>query len=228
MGKSKSQTKKAIDARRWRSNAKEKRQFNALIAEYVQYKHSNIYDECSQLYKSLCEKHPNAQNIVKTRTFKRIIEDFKEAANEEEEPVAAAEDLTVDRHVEEKEEPVANEADQHEEPVANEPVANEAAAAPVANEAAAQSIISAALEESLGYEHVNINEINNIENIENIINEVINDLEQDEVIRDMMDQYVQPQYEIEDEGIGLNLEDEIIYDIEPFDYALKVEPFDIY
>ena len=60
----------------------------------------------------------------------------------------------------------------------------------------------------------------------------MNDLEQDEALRGILNQvndineFVQPHYQDEDEGIGLNLETELEDIIEPFDYELEVEGFD--
>ena len=42
----------------------------------------------------------------------------------------------------------------------------------------------------------------------------------------MNNQLVQPQYQEEDEGIGLNLETELEDILEPFDYELEVEGFE--
>ena len=51
------------------------------------------------------------------------------------------------------------------------------------------------------------------------MDEILNELAADEDIGDILDQ----EGTTEDEGIGLNLEDEIFHDIQPFDYALEVE-----
>ena len=50
-------------------------------------------------------------------------------------------------------------------------------------------------------------------NIDNIIDDIIQDLQRDDDIRDLLD---------EDEGIGLNVETEIEGVIEPFDYQVEV------
>ena len=55
--------------------------------------------------------------------------------------------------------------------------------------------------------------------LEGRIDAIMNELIQDELIRDMLD----PGNDIElDEGIELNMTDEIYNDIEPFDFALEV------
>ena len=71
---------------------------------------------------------------------------------------------------------------------------------------------------------------NNIDNynIDNIIQQVINELEQDEAIRHLLndEEFVHPHYQYEDEGIDLDVETELEGIIEPFDYQLEVEGVD--
>ena len=58
------------------------------------------------------------------------------------------------------------------------------------------------------------------EQADNIIEQIINDLEQDQGIREILNGAdVEPLHEV-DEGIGLNVEDEIV---DPFDFALEVD-----
>ena len=270
----KSQSKKAIDARRWRASAREKKRFNTVVTEYVRIKYNEIYNECHQLYNSLHEKHSDTSNLTKTRTFRRIIEDVRDevarnkpessAEDPADEPVrgeheCGAEDPADEPDRNETVEPVRSEPecgveDLLDEPVrecgaedpADEPDRNETVEPvrsepecgvedlldePVRNETVEpdrnESILSSVIEEVLGvHEYFNINEI---QNIDNVINEIINDLEQNDAVRDMLeDEHVQPMHQDEDEGIGiLNLEDEILeFDVEPLDYVLEVEPFE--
>ena len=68
----------------------------------------------------------------------------------------------------------------------------------------------------------------NIEQLDNVIQNIINDLEQDEAVRQMLnnEEYVQPLYADEDEGIALDVEVELDAVIEPFDYQEVVDDFD--
>ena len=63
--------------------------------------------------------------------------------------------------------------------------------------------------------------------LDNIINDIVNDLRQDAVLRDILDNdYVQPHYADEDEGLGLDVEVELDAITEPFDFSLEVEPYE--
>ena len=268
MSKPKSQTKKGVEARRWRVNAKEKKRFNTVVTEYVHLKYNDIYNKCCQLYQMLNEKHPEAGNLTKTRTFKRMIEDHNDKSNQVEpdrdDDVVSVETDVADEPVLDEVNDVAGvQADVADEPVldevndvvgvqadvADEPVLDEVndvvgvqadvADEPVRDEVARaepDNILSVAIQETLAaHEYGNINEI---QNMDNVIDDIINDLEENDAVRailndavDVMahemfaeyDEYV-PQMDMdEDEGIGLNLEAEI--DVEPFDYDLEVEPF---
>ena len=269
MFKSRSQSKKAVEARRWRISAKEKRRFNTLVTEYVQFKHHDIYNECYQLYNTLNEKHPDAGNLTKTRTFKRMIEDHKDESvpnettsssvgedfvdesNPNETALSSVEGDFVDESNPNGTALSSVEEDFVDESNPNEPNPNETTLStvedfvdesnpnettlssvgdivdePVRNES--DNILSLAIQETLAaHDYANINEI---ENVDDFINEIINDLEENDAVRGMLadddDEYVQPQYQYEDEGIGLNLEDELMFDIEPFDYQLEVEDFE--
>ena len=103
------------------------------------------------------------------------------------------------------------------------------------NEAADQGepdILSAVVDEVFSGDITSVNETPSVNEADNIIQEIMNDLEQDEALRGILNQvndineFVQPHYQDEDEGIGLNLETELEDIIEPFDYELEVEGFD--
>ena len=250
MPKAKSQTKKAVDARRWRVSAKEKKRFNTVVTEYVHLKYHDVYDECCQLYQTLNKKHPDASNLAKTRTFKRIIEDLKEeTVSKQAEPVrdeAEADnvtetDLTVEPGRDEADDATV-EPDRDETEAGNitetdvtvEQDRGEADGVPRAED----NILSVAMQEALV-----AHDINQIQNIDDIVEGIINDLEQNEAMREALNDAVDAMaremfeeyddgYDLqqmnmdEDEGIGLNVEVEIADDIEPFDYNLEVEPFE--
>ena len=248
--KTRSQSRKAIEARRWRVNAKEKKRFNKLVTEYVRFKYHDIYDECHRLYKVLDEKHSESHDLTKTRTFKRMIEDLKDQS------LSPAQDL-IDEPVPNTSSPAPNESsslpaqnestsspvqDLIDEPVPNtsspapnefssSPAQNESTSSPVPNESS--NILTEAIQETLAaHNYMNIDEI---QNIDNVINEIINDLEENDAVRNILDAAVDDavrdmfddeQDQNEDEGIGLNLEEEIFFDIEPFDFELEVQDFE--
>ena len=75
----KSQSKRAIQARKWRDSAREKRRFNNIVFKYVRYKHVEIYNECLSLHESLKKKYPDLgpkKDLTKTPMFRRVIESY--------------------------------------------------------------------------------------------------------------------------------------------------------
>ena len=75
-----SQSKRAISARLWRVGRREKRRLSAFVNEYVRIKYGNIYNECNQFYRTLCEKYPGKSDLTKSKEFKKW---KKEATDEE-------------------------------------------------------------------------------------------------------------------------------------------------
>ena len=68
-------SKRAVQARKWRDNARETRRLNKVIAKYVQHKHKDIYVECQELFQAIKEKYPNLGpkcDLTKTRMFRRL------------------------------------------------------------------------------------------------------------------------------------------------------------
>ena len=209
MTKPKSQTKKAAEARKWRVNAREKKRFNTLTTEYVHVKYKHIYEECYQLYQTLNEKYPDANNLTKTRTFKRIVEDHNQQLNEVE--PARGDESVPDEVSDTVNEPVPGEvSDTVNEPVpgevsdtVNEPVPGEVSDTvnePVPDEvndttnesvvaderAQPDNILTIALQETLAsHDYGDVNQ-----NFDSIIDDIINDLEQDTEVRDLLNDAV--------------------------------------
>ena len=94
-----SQTKRAVQARKCRDTAREKRRINNVLAEYVRHKHANIYNECYELYKALKKKYPNLGpkcDLTKTTMFKRLIEkDLDTSSSSDEECSVAGNNFTA-------------------------------------------------------------------------------------------------------------------------------------
>ena len=81
----KSQTKKAVQARKWRNSARDQRRLNKVINRYVFHKHRSIYDECYELFIALKEKYPTLGDkcdLTKTKMFKRLVEDTDSSSEE--------------------------------------------------------------------------------------------------------------------------------------------------
>ena len=86
-------TKKAIQARKWRCKARDKRQLNNIIASYVEHKHKSIYNECYTIYQSIKDKYPNIGpkcNLAKTAMFRHMIQQFDSSDDEATTPASPA------------------------------------------------------------------------------------------------------------------------------------------
>ena len=64
------QNKRAIDARRWRASATERRRFSKVLEAYIQTKHDDIYQQVKRMYDNLNEKYPTKHDLTKTREWK--------------------------------------------------------------------------------------------------------------------------------------------------------------
>ena len=208
-----SQTKRAIRAREWRTGLREKRRFNTLISDFISVKYPDIYDEAWQFYNSLNKRHSQKHNLTKTKEYKRWKSEIVNNQTSESEDDNAAE--PAGEIISE----VVIDTDQSNEQTAA--MAIEQVDGGEATEADG-NILQAAAEGLIP---------DNLDNLDNIIDDIIMDLQQDDVLRDYLNaerngEILRPQYEEEDEGIGLNLETELEAIIEPFDYELDVEGFD--
>ena len=91
----KSQSKRAVQARKYRDSAREKRRMNKVVAEYVQYKYVDIYNECSALYHSLKKKYPNLGqkcDLTKTPMFRRLTQNDSDTSSSNHEQHSTTED----------------------------------------------------------------------------------------------------------------------------------------
>ena len=65
-----SQTKKAVNERRIRSQNYKQKHFNQPLRKFLEHKYNNIYAEYVELYNVMVNKHPNRRNLIKTKTFR--------------------------------------------------------------------------------------------------------------------------------------------------------------
>ena len=228
----KSQTARAIYTRQWREDNYKNKRFNKPLRECIQLKYNGIYDEYCLFFKSLDEQHPTAKDLTKTQTYRKW---KKELLNHES---SESEDEQNSLPVEAGDRPELDIIDDRIEPridPAELDIIDDRIEPRI--DPAEPDILTAAVQEILSPPNeININEADNmiefnINEVDNIIEEIMNDLEQDDAIRDLLneannDELVHPQYQDEDEGIGLNLKTELEDIIEPFDYNLEVEGFD--
>ena len=207
----KSRSARADYTRKWRENAYKKKRFNKPLKEYIELKYNSLYCEYCSFFKSIDEKHPQTKDLTKTTTYKKWKRELlKQQESEAELFTFPTEPFTTSSEAGQND--IPNQVDGSED--RNLPERNILAVA-------AEGIVPTDNE-------ININFIN----ADNIIQEMINELDQDEVVRNLMneinelgnEEIVIPHYAEHDEGIGLNLEDEL--DIESFDFQEEVEPFD--
>ena len=59
-----------IRRKQLRKNRNDEKRKNALIADYVQHKHGNIYAEAVQVYERLNERHPEKADLRKTEWYR--------------------------------------------------------------------------------------------------------------------------------------------------------------
>ena len=219
-----SQTKRAVEAREWRVERRQKRRFNILVSDYISIKYQAIYDECCQFYSSLNQMYPEKHDLTKTKEYKRWKNEMTNDESNE-----SGEDNDTEPTTVTTTEPIQDIGEIAAEPTTvttTEPIQDigEIAAEPTAvtTTEPVQNILQIAAEGLIP----DSPEIRN--DIDNIIDDIIMDLQQDDALRAILDNddFVQPHYMDEDEGIGLNAETELDAIMEPFDYELEVEGFD--
>ena len=232
----KTKSARASYGREWRKNNYIEKRFNKPLREYMELKYRDIYNEYCWFFKSLDEQHPSAKDLTKTTTYKNWKRRQLNCESSDDESKTAEAELDQNEaeldqneaeiepaevendHVEVETEPAEVENDHVEVETAE--VENDHAE--VENDHA--DVLTVALEETLspGINNIDINQV------DNIIQQVINELEQDEAVRELLnnDELMNPHYQDEDEGIGINVDTELEDIIEPFDYELEVEGVD--
>ena len=225
MAKPKSSVSRGEYKKQWRQkNTKDKR-FNKPLNQYLKLKYENIYDEYCMFYKSLDEANPTAKDLTKTAAFKKWKKNLKGNENEVDEPVKLNTYILkqhLDPEKNQGDEPITFVAATQELLPADEPTQLDTFAAATqellsADEPTQPDTFSAAVED-LFSQNTNREEINiEFQQAHDIIAGIINDLEQEAAVRGLLNEVVHNN-EL-DEGIGLNLEDEI----EPFDFYLEAD-----
>ena len=224
-----SQTKKARAARKWRKQTSLRKRFEKTLKEFLKVKYNGIYDEYVEFYEDLDKRYPNIRELHKTPGFKRWARAiFREQQASESE---------------------GNQSDSSPQVQADLPTTS-CQDQVVANCNDQQDVLSVAFNDVLAdvipaQEEVRLSDalseaLSNIippqEDFDNI-EEIINQLQQDVTVQAILDPFVDEilnernefddiihqqnnDDEADDEGIELNLADEI--DVEPFDYELEV------
>ena len=199
---------KAVYKQQWRRQNYEEKRFNKMLKEYL-----SVYREYNSFYLAVKEENPNAKDFTKTKTFRKWKRDVEAAKAPVKlvtyvvkDPELQAETVTFSGVVEEElhDETIAFSGfvqDRHKI-VTHPEVEQEPDKDP--------DSFSAAVEEPFSPEMNG--EPDNVEfnQAGDIIASIINDLEQDDAVRNMLN------VQDADEGIGLNVEDELEY--APFDF----------
>ena len=211
-----SQTKKARAARRWRKQTSQRKRFEGTLKEFLKVKYSSIYDEYIGFYDNLNVRYPDVRELCKTPGFKKWARAIQREAqssesasqgNQSESSPEVQPDLPT---ISCQDQVMSNQPDQQ-----------------------VSGVLSDVLSEALAGVIPAQEEVR-FDDVEEIINQLEQDLSVQAILdpfvdailneRNEFDNIIQPDNDLnpdDDEGIELNLADEI--DIEPFDYELEVD-----
>ena len=230
MPKTKAERAKYVQG--WRKENYAQKRFNKPLHEYLEIKYRDIYNEYCWFYKSLNEQHPTAKDLTKTTTYKAWkkrqlnCEGSKPEIEPSKAEIGPAEPSEAEIGPPEPSEAEIGPPEPSEAEIgpAEPSEAEIGPAEPSEAENNHIDILAEALEEPLS---PGINNID-IDQLDNMIQQIINELEQDQAVRDLVNNegLVNPHYQDEDEGIDLDIETELEAIIEPFDYQLEVEGVD--
>ena len=190
---------------------------NKVMKNYLKLKHSSIYEECCEFYEYLNERNPQGKDLTKTTAYKKWARSQQTNERDDEavtspvrlvtftikDPELQSETITFSGVVEEE---VQTEAASETSTFSGVEEEVQSEAATCSEVVQGTDPLSAAIQDLFSpvYEEFNDLEFNQVDNV---IAEIINDLEQDEAVRNLLN--VEENNQDQDEGIGLNLEDEI-------------------
>ena len=219
----KTKTQRNKYAREWRKNSYEEKRFNKPLREFLELKYRDIFNEYNWFYKSLNEQYPTSKDLTKTTGYKNWKRrQLNCESSDDEQPETEPAETEQPETEQPETEPAETEQPETEQPE-TEPAETE-------QPETESNILTVALEETVPPDDNNNVDINNmdINQIDNIIEQVINELEGEEAIRELLNnnELVHPHYQDQDEGIGLDVESELEAILEPFDYELEVEGID--
>ena len=215
MPKTKSQ--RNVYCREWRKRTYEEKRYNKPLRQFLELKYRDVLNEYNWFYKTLDEEDPTAKDLTKTRSFKNWKSrqlNCESSDDEAEGNVASPAESERDESEQVQPEPVESERDETEQ-VQPEPVESE------------RDVLAAAAEGLFPPSIVDVNDLD-IDRIDSIIQQVIDELEAEEGVRQILDddnELLHPQYEDHDEGIGLDVQTELEAIVEPFDFN-ELEDFE--
>ena len=205
----KTPSKRAIEGRNWRISAREKRRLNTVISEYIRLTRKDLYSECKTFYDSVVQSYTEKQNLTKTFEFRLLIHKYNQKLFEAEVPAASNEvEVTT----------ISDETVREQPPEAEPPAASDEVEATTTS-GETVSIGWTYVEPGLTINQYVIN--NNQDILSEAMNGTIEDIHDDgldrdedmfkavrEIVHDLED-VEQSIFYPEDEGIGLNVEDEV-------------------
>ena len=236
-------------SRQWRKNDHIEKKFNKGLKQYLELKHRDIFNEYAWFYNTIDEIHPDVKVITKTKTFKLWkkaqlnCEDIGSEAESQSQPENQQQpEAESQSQPENQQQPEAEsqsepenqqqlEAESQSQPENQQQPEAESQSEPenqqqqLEAEPGQRDIITEALREPLSPNGINNL---NIDQLDNLVQQMINDLQQDDDIRAMLndEELFPPQHWEEDEGIDMDIEIELDGIVEPFDYELEVDGFD--
>ena len=203
-------SEKARKSRQYRKNQRQQRRFECPLRQFVEIKYKNIYDEYVELYKRMDAKNPGKIDLRKSKIFK----EWKKA---NEQSISDILSLAIRETIK------GNGSESEHEP---EQDLTEHSDSEHESEHSEPEQADCSEPEQVESEHDN-GDTNNDGVIIDVIDEgllaarqvdeLVNQMELDDQLRQLLDS------EPDDEGIDLNIFDELAMDIEPFDYHLEVE-----
>ena len=204
-------SEKAIKERKYRRRENDRKRFEKPLRVFLEHKYETIYQEYTQLYDLMITNHPDKRNLINTKTFKEWMQ-ANDANPKDILSVAVSE--TLGEYVPSEQPDVASEqpdvaeSEQPDVVASEQPDVAESEQPDLESEQSVQGLESYVA----SFESVGAN------NIDRQIDQIIDELMQEEGLRDVLEREND-----DDEGIEISVWDEIALDIEEFDYELEVD-----
>ena len=192
----------------YRKKLLEKKHFTEPLPEFLQAKYPTIYKEYEDLYKTVTEQHGKKRIVTKTETFKAWKASVEQPDNDKRTNTIGTQTST-------------------ETPSAPDIEQTEAASTP-AVERQVEVIMPARHNEVSETIQLNLDQLADIMvNVEGQVDNIMGELRQDPDLNRIMNE-IDNEVDTaqQDEGIEISPLDDIMYDVEPFDFQLEVENYE--
>ena len=181
-----------------------KKRFEAPLKEFIEIKYKNIFEEYNELFNRMDAENPNKIDLRKTEMLKQWKAENKKEAN-----TVDVLSLAIKETIEASENNIENSNNENNVDCENETTAGNQWASDNENETTASED-----EASEGNQWGQDEGMLAAQRVDELVNQMI----MDDEIRQILN--TEPE---KDEGIELNIEEELELDIEDFDYRLEVE-----